>query len=168
MHTENWGLRLLTALTTGLASAALFAAAIAQAQSGLPVAEEVATKEALGHALEQYDQAIEGELYGEAADAGKLYLNALLQDPNHDPGDRGQALSRLGYAQHHAGEFGAAIENYVLALEVLEPDTNRLDISLAEPMLGLSRALGDAGDYRSAVESYNRLLHLLQTLYLFL
>ncbi len=162
MHTKSPGLRLVTVFTAGLASAALFAAVSVRAQSGPPAAEDAANKQALGLALSKYEQAIEGGLYGEAADASKLYLNALLQDPNHNPRDRSRALVRLGYAQHHAGEIVAAIENYVLALEALESETNRLDISLAEPMLGLSRALGDAGEYRSAVESYNRLLHLLQ------
>lgn len=111
---------------------------------------------------QQYTQAIDGELYQEAADLTKSYLNDLLKSPDPDAQEWGQALGRLGYAQHHAGNFSAAIENYQLAVEVLEADENRLHSSLADPLLGLSRAQTAAGQFRDAVVTYNRVLHVQQ------
>ena len=119
-------------------------------------------KEALALSLVQYQQAIAGELYNEAADAGKVYISTLLKDPNHDRNEWSHALSRLGHAQHQSGQIDAAIENYALAVEVIESESDRLDNRLAYPLHGLSRALVDAGDYRAAIPFYKRLLHIQQ------
>ncbi len=118
------------------------------------------SKEALALSLLQYQQAIAGELYNEAADAGKVYIGTLLKDPDHDREEWSHALSRLGHAQHQAGQIGAAVENYTLAVEVIESDSDRLDNRLVYPLHGLSRALADAGDYQAAIASYKRLLHV--------
>jgi len=148
----------------GLGFALLLAGAIAQGQIGPPasVAHTASSQESLTLARTRYDQAVKAELYNEAADASKLYINALLQDPNHDPKEWGQALGRLGEAQRYTGEFDAAIENYMHAIEVIEFETNRLDPLLIEPLLGLSRVLEDSGNYRVAIVSYQRLLHVQQ------
>jgi Tetratricopeptide repeat len=119
-------------------------------------------KEALALSLLQYQQAIAGKLYDEAADAGKVYISTLLKDPDHDPKEWSHALSRLGHAQQQSGQIDAAVENYTLAVEVIELESDRLDNRLAYPLQGLSRALADAGDYRAAVSSYKRLLHIQQ------
>ena len=142
--------------------------ATVQAQTGPPVADpatsggDASDKETLENSLLQYNQAIEGELYNEAADASKIYISALLDDPDHDRKEWGRALTRLGYAQRRAGEVEAAIENYMLAVDVIESESDRLDMRLAEPLHGLSRSSADAGDYRSAIRSYKRLLHVQQ------
>ncbi len=164
MQNNNPGQQSIQASTTGLGFALLLACAIAQGQVGPPPAgaTTAASQESLTLALARYEQAIEGELYDEAADASKLYINALLRDPDHDRREWGRALGRLGHAQHHAGEFDPAIENYVLAVEIIEAETNRLDPLLIEPLFGLSRALDDSGNYRVAVASYKRLLHVQQ------
>ncbi len=162
MQNNNPGLRSVHTTTAGLAFVVLLACANVQSQADPPVATTRPGQESLTLALARYEQAIEGELYDEAADASKLYINALLRDPDHDRREWGRALGRLGHAQHHAGEFDAAIENYVLAVEIIEAETNRLDPLLIEPLLGLSRALDDSGNYRVAVASYKRLLHIQQ------
>jgi len=164
MQNNNPGQQFLQATKAGLAFFLLLTCAIAQGQVGPPPAgaTTAASQESLTLARARYDQAIEGELYNEAADASKLYISALLRDPDHDRKDWALALGRLADAQHHAGDYDAAIENYVLAIEVIESATNRLDPLLIEPMLGLSRILTDSGNYRVAVTSYKRLLHVLQ------
>ena len=154
----------MQAIRVGLAFVLLLAGALAKGQLGPPppAATTGSSQDSLTLALARYDQAIEGELFNEAADASKLYISALLQEPDFDRKEWGMALARLGQAQHYAGEFDAAIENYVLAVEVIESETNRLDPLLIEPLHGLGRALERSGDYRVAVTSYKRLLHVQQ------
>jgi hypothetical protein len=164
MQNDNPGQESMRGATAGFAVLLLLAGAIAQGQIGPPAsgANTVSSQESLTLARTRYDQAIRAELHNEAADASKLYINALLQDPNHDPKEWGLALGRLGEAQRYAGEFDAAIENYNLAVDVIESETNRLDPLLIEPLLGLSRTLEDSGNYRVAIASYQRLLHVQQ------
>ncbi len=116
----------------------------------------------LAEAALQYRQAMEGELYGEAADATKLYIGRLLSSPDYDKRQWGDALARLGEAQRLSGDFDAAIENYSLAIEVLEEQTDRLNDSLIEPLLGIARAQKDAGYLRDAVSNYKRSVHVQQ------
>jgi len=166
MKNNSLGHHFFARIVAGIAFAAL--TSFAAAETGPPVvdpaetAADISSKETLALALLQYQQAIDGELYTEAADAGKVYIGALLKDPNHDPKEWSRALARLGHAQHQAGELAAAIENYTLAVEVIESETDRLDLLLAVPLQGLSRAQNDAGNYRAAVASYKRLLHVQQ------
>lgn len=162
MYKNNPGKRSAKLIATSFATIGLLAFAAAHGQAGPPVAAEPGNEQELGQALEKYEQAIEGQLFNEAADAAKLYINALLQDPNHDSVDRSRALVRLGFARQQAGEIDAAIEDYALAIEIVETDADRLSIQLVEPLLGLGRILAQAGDYRAAAASYKRALHVQQ------
>jgi len=127
-----------------------------------PTAAAELDPEALALARVRYDEAIDSALYGEAADAAKLYIGELLRNPNHERLEWGYALERLGHAQHLSGEYGAAIENYMLAVKVIESETNRLDPLLINPLHGLSRTLKDAENPQLAVTAYKRLLHVQQ------
>jgi tetratricopeptide (TPR) repeat protein len=109
---------------------------------------------------DQYLQAMEGGLYDEAADATKRYIGSLLRDDDVDEVAWGEALARLGDAQYLAGDLDEAIGNYVLAIEVLEENTNRLDESLVGPLIGLGRAHEEAGNYPDALAAYERGIHV--------
>ena len=139
----------------------LLAYSAVYSQASPPAAAELAP-ETLALARERYDQAIDSELYTEAVDAATLYIGELLRDPNHERLEWGRALQRLGHAQHLSGDYDAAIENYMLSIEVIESETNRLDPLLVAPLLGLSRTLKDAEDHQMAVAAYKRLLHVQQ------
>ena len=104
MQNNNPGQQSIQASTRGLAFALLLTCAIAQGQVGPPPAgaTTATSQESLTLARARYDLAIEGELYNEAADASKLYISALLQEPDFDRKEWGMALSRLGQAQHYA------------------------------------------------------------------
>lgn len=108
----------------------------------------------------QYLQAMEGGLYDEAADATKRYIGSLLSRDSIDELAWGHALARLGEAQYLAGDLDEAIGNYVLAIEVLEDKTNRLDASLVDPLIGLGKAHEQAGNYFDALDAYKRGVHV--------
>ena len=84
MQKNNPGRQSFHATLTRFAFVMLLAFANVQGQAGPPVAAAHADQESLAYALARYEQAIEGGLYNEAADASKLYINALLQDPDFD------------------------------------------------------------------------------------
>jgi tetratricopeptide (TPR) repeat protein len=141
-----------TPITASLAITALFVITDAGAQSADRLADTRA----------QYDLAIQGELYYEAADAAKTHIEELLKNPDPDKNRWGDALVQLGFAQYQTDDFAAAIENYRLAIEILSDEHGHLDASLAEPLLGLSRTQSASGELPDAVDSYNRLLHVQQ------
>lgn len=120
------------------------------------------TQERLAAARLRYQQSLQNEMYREAADAGKLYIDALLSSPDYDNQEWGSALTRLGEAQRLSGNNEAAVENFHHALTVLEEQSDRLNVALVEPLLGMSRAYIDMRDYRYAIESLERAIHIQQ------
>ena len=84
----------------------------------------------------QYQQSLDAGLYGEAADTQKRYIGTLLSDPRYDRVEWGRALDRLADAQLLDDDHRSASENFELAVEVLENETNRLDGVLIEPLIG--------------------------------
>ena len=162
MHNNNRRQHLLRATSAGISLASMLLAYTAvYSQVGPPAAAEL-DPETLAPVRERYDQAIDSALYTEAADAAKLYIGELLRNPNHERLEWGHALERLGHAQHLSGDYDAAIENYMLSIEVIESETNRLDPLLVAPLHGLSRTLKDTEDPQLAVAAYKRLLHVQQ------
>jgi len=109
-----------------------------------------------------YRRAFDSELYDEAVDAQKRYISTLLRQPGHDRADWGDALDRLGEAQLLAEDYDSAVENFELAIDVLEDETNRLDDALISPLVGLARARVGAGDLPGAIDTYQRAIHLQQ------
>jgi tetratricopeptide (TPR) repeat protein len=106
-----------------------------------------------------YQQAMTSGLYSEAADAQKRYIGALLADPRFDRVEWGRSLDRLAEAQLLSDDYESAIQNFELSVEVLEEATNRLDVSLAEPLAGLARAYSSAGNLGQALDVYERAIH---------
>jgi len=162
MHKNNTRKYFSRATSAGIALATmLLTYSAVNSQTKPPAAAEPAP-ETMALARGRYDQAIDNALYDEAANAAKLYIGELLRDPNHERLEWGHALNRLGRAQHLSGEYDAAVENYMLSIEVIESETNRLDPLLIDPLLGLSRTLKDAENHTAAVTAYKRLLHVQQ------
>lgn len=114
------------------------------------------------YAPQGFDQLFAEGQYREAADSAKLFISSLLKDPNHDKLEYAEALTQLATAQQRAESFGAARQNYLLAIDVIENERDRLNSALIAPLLGLSRNYVAAGHYQDGVESYKRTLHVHQ------
>ena len=110
----------------------------------------------------QYQQSLDAGLYGEAADTQKRYIGTLLSDPRYDRVEWGRVLDRLADAQLLDDDHRSASENFELAVEVLENETNRLDGVLIEPLIGLARAQTGTGAYGEAIRTYKRAIHVQQ------
>jgi tetratricopeptide (TPR) repeat protein len=113
-------------------------------------------------ALQAYHESVAERQYLEAGESVKLALAALLQDPDHDRMVYGQLLTLLADSQFFAGQYGAAIQNYELAIDAIQYARDRLDNALVTPLLGLSRCLAATRRYHDAIRNYQQSLHVHQ------
>ncbi len=111
---------------------------------------------------DRYDEAMHAGMYSEAANAAAGYISTLLNQPDYDRREWAASLVRLGHAQRSGEDHDAAIRNYQQAIGILRTETDRLDASLVEPMLGLSEAMIGTSRYADAVEALESVLHLQQ------
>ena len=155
--------RSVTGASAVLGLATLFAASAAVAQvDEIGPEPEAAASSVLLDAQQQYRQAMQGELYSEAADATKRYIDELLRSDDFDRTEWGEALTQLGDAQYLAGNYNAAIENFRHAIEVLEAQTNQLSLEIAEPLTGLGHAYYQVGNMRGSIRAFERAAHVHQ------
>ena len=71
-----------------------------------------------------------------------------------------QALQNLAAAQHEAGEFTAARENYLKSIALLEADDGFFNMNLIGPLVGLAANYHAMGQYDQAVTAYQRAKHI--------
>ncbi len=100
--------------------------------------------------------------YDEAANAAAGYIATLLSQPDYDRRDWADGLVRLGHAQRSGTDYDAAIQNYEQAISILQTETDRLNISLVEPMLGASEAMIEQDRFADASDVLESVLHLQQ------
>ncbi len=111
---------------------------------------------------ERYEESMQAGFYDEAASAADGYIYTLLNQPDYDRRDWAESLIRLGHAQRSGADFDAAIRNYDLAIDILQTETDRLNASLVEPMLGASEAMIGLDRYAQASDMLEGVLHLQQ------
>lgn len=114
------------------------------------------------NAQQNFDRLIAEGQYQEAAESAKLLISLLLKDPDHNKLEYAAALTQLATAQHGAEAFDSARQNYLLAIDVIEHENDRLNTALIAPLLGLSRNYVAAGHFQDGVRSYKRTLHVRQ------
>lgn len=113
-------------------------------------------------ALQAYHESIREEQYLEASVSVKLALSLLLKNPDHDRMVYGRLLTLLADAQYFAGLYSPAIQNYEMAIEIIQSARNRLHSDLVAPYLGLSRSLIANGQHAEAIRNYRHTLHVQQ------
>ena len=113
-------------------------------------------------AWRNFDRLYAEEQYREAADSAKLLISSLLNNPDYDRLKYAEALTQLATAQQGREGFESARENFLLAIDVIENEGDRLDSSLIAPLLGLSQNYVSTGQYQDGVKSYKRTLHTYQ------
>ena len=123
---------------------------------------ESAAPAVLTDAQQQYQRAMQSGLYDEAADAAKRYIAEILEQDDYDRAAWALALDELADAQYAAGEYPAAIENFRDAVDVLEKQTDQLNLDIVEPLTGLGHALYAAGKPGVAVQAFERAAHVYQ------
>ncbi len=146
---------------TRLGSIANLRSAFALSATALMVTEALAGT-AIADATSGYSASMEAGIYAEAANHAKKRIDLVLASEPVDGVAWARALADLGEAQFLGGDSQAAAENFAAAVELLETNRNRLDLSLVRPLTGLARAERAAGDYQAAVTSFQRAIHVQQ------
>ncbi len=101
-------------------------------------------------------------IYDEAAAAAAGYISTLLDQPDYDQREWAEGLVRLAHAQRSGTDYAAAVQNYQQAISILQMETDRLNASLVEPMLGASEAMIGLDRYADAANTLRGALHLQQ------
>lgn len=163
MHNNKPRHRSVARAVAVLGAATLLTAVPARAQvDEIGPQPEALAPTVLIDAQRQYRQAMDAELYTEAADAAKRYIAELLEDDDFDRTEWALALNQLADAQYLGGDYRAAVQNFRDAVEVLEAQTNQLNLDIVEPLTGLGHAYYAVGNLRDAVQAFERAAHVYQ------
>ena len=99
-------------------------------------------------------------LYSEAEAAAKLLLDRALRDGRREELPTAALFTDLADAQRLNGDAEAALQNYELAVSIIESISDNLDIALAKPLLGSGYAYIDNGRPDLALPQLERSLHV--------
>jgi tetratricopeptide (TPR) repeat protein len=154
------------ALLSATAAAAQEPASVARASSDQslppsPAAIPAAKPGASGLSEYQrlYTEALANGLYGEAEAAAKRMIDLIIAD-DHGEKPMAEALSSLALAQKQGRLYGAALQNYQAAIELLESSENRLSESVIGPLRGLGDTYAASGHADLALAAYEHALHI--------
>lgn len=128
-------------------------------QPGVPVSAQESADSA---ARAAYDHALASGLYGEAEVAAKLRLDAAIRAGLRETIATARLFTDLADAQRLNRDHDAAVQNYELAVAIIEGKSDNLDINLAEPLLGIGYAYLDSDRPDLALPKLERSLHVRQ------
>jgi tetratricopeptide (TPR) repeat protein len=128
---------------------------------GLAIAPPLFAQEAdRAFSREDYQDALESGLYEEAGNAAKMRLQEAVRAGDARELSTVSLLDDLAAVQRLSGEYDLAIQNYELAVELVEENRDMLDLALTEPLLGLGNSYLDSGRADLALEHLERALHV--------
>jgi tetratricopeptide (TPR) repeat protein len=110
--------------------------------------------------LENYESALNSGLYDEAAIAAKARLDQAIREGQVKELSTAGLLHELAEVQRLTGEYNSALQNYELAIEIIESKRDMLDLALTEPLLGLGKTYIEAGRPDLALDHLDRALHV--------
>jgi len=111
---------------------------------------------------EQFEIALTQDQLQEGEAVAKSALEELLRDNSTTYQDRVLALRNLALVQKLMSEFASSALNYSAAITVVETNEDMLSEHLIEPLTGLAATHVASGDYGTALNTYDRALHISQ------
>jgi hypothetical protein len=125
------------------------------------IAASAAAQQAPHHFTKKdYETALNNGLYEEAGVAAKARLDQAIRDGKVKDFSTVELLDDLADVQRLSGDFVTAIQNYELAVEIVEDKRDMLDIALTEPLLGLGKSYLESGRADLALDYLDRALHI--------
>ena len=132
-------------------------AVIALSVLTVAVAQEEAATE---YTRDDYQNSLDSGLYEEAGVAAKARLQKAIREGKARDLSTVPLLEDLAQVQRLSGDYATAIQNYDLAVEIIEDRRDMLDINLTGPLLGLGRAFLESGRADLALDQLERSLHV--------
>lgn len=109
---------------------------------------------------ENYEDALASGLYEEAEVAAKARLNQAIRAGQVKELSTAALLSDLADVQRLSRNFDSALQNYELAVEIIEDKRDMLNLALSDPLLGIARTYLASGRPDVALDYLNRTLHV--------
>ena len=126
------------------------------AAESAPVSEELLLEE-----FSRYRRLIGAGTLDEADIAAKRIVEMAIKVYGPRSRETASALNNLGIVQHSNGQFGAAIQNFTSAVEIIESaEDDRLNNALINPLKGLGAAQLSSGRPDQAQQTFTRAAHI--------
>lgn len=107
-----------------------------------------------------YEEALGDGLYGEAEVAAKRLVEEAIRAGRQEEASTARLLGKLALAQRLNKNFDAALQNYELAIGIIESSHDMLDLELVEPLLGIGYTHIDNERPDLALLHLDRALHV--------
>lgn len=111
-------------------------------------------------AVSYYDQAMEEGLYGEAEAYAKQALESAIAEGVYYQIETATLLVRLATAQLRQGKHEAARQNFEIAVDIVEENSDRLDRALVGPLNGVATSYMAGARADLALPFIERALHV--------
>lgn len=103
----------------------------------------------------EFERLVEAEDYEAADQVGRRMVELTADEFGADSKQAGDAHVSLAEAQSRAGQFTAAEENFLVAIEIYRDQDGVYSGSLVRPLVGLGDAYHADDQYLNAVSAYN-------------
>lgn len=103
----------------------------------------------------EFERLVDAEDYEAADQVGRRMLDLTVEEFGAESKQAGDAHVALAEAQANAGEFTAAEENFLVAIEIYRDNDGVYSGSLVRPLVGLGDAYHGDSQYLNAVSAYN-------------
>lgn len=129
-------------------------------ESATPVDDVRTLDERLAAEFERYRRLLAEDALDEADVSAKRIVQMVMKVHGPESIEASKALNNLALVQHKNGQYGAAIQNFEAAVEIIETVEDRLNEKLVNPLKGLGAAQLGSGRPDLAQQTFNRATHI--------
>lgn len=122
--------------------------------------QDASDEEQLQYQYTRYRQLVEDRVYDEADTLAKRVVELTLKVKGPKSTEFSKALINLAIVQHYTGQYDAAQQNFMSAIEIIEVNEDRLNSQLVNPLKGLGTSQLDAGRPDLASDTFARAIHI--------
>jgi len=119
-----------------------------------------ADEERLLEEFARYRQMVQEGILDEADIAAKRIVELAIKVYGPLSRETASALNNLAIVQHSTGQYDAAIQNFMSAVEIIEVVEDRLNAALVNPLKGLGAAQLSSGQPNQARQTFERATHI--------
>lgn len=137
------------------------AAEAPDADEGAAATDDAGTlDERLAVEFERYRRLVAEGALDEADVSAKRIVQMVIAIHGPESLEASKALNNLALVQYRSGQYGAAIQNFEAAVEIIETLEDRLNEKLVNPLKGLGAAQLGSGRPDLASKTFNRAMHI--------
>ena len=128
--------------------------------SATPADDAQTLDQRLAAEFERYQRLVAEGALDEADASAKRIVQMVIEIHGPQSLEASRALNNLALVQYKNGQYGAAIQNFESAVEIIETLEDRLNEKLVNPLTGLGAAQLGSGRPDLAQRTFNRATHI--------